>query len=227
MKTPRSQSGFSLIEIVIVMAILAVLAGTMVPMVGKTATRGKIAETRAELAALPAAVSAYFEDVGSLPPSFTDLEQNASAAAGWAGPYLIAILSASASTTSSLAMDAWNRNYAVSVTGASTLTVTSLGPNGATGGGDDIVQLVDVTPVRRTQTMNELHTINLAIQAYNSTHLPATPLPGNYPALLSALVTGGYLPGGTSTWDTDGWGAAYAPDPPGGSPVVAVASPNV
>jgi general secretion pathway protein G len=227
MNTPRTQRGFSLIEIMVVLAILAIVAGAAVPLVGKNVTRGKIAETRAELAAFPAAVSAYFEDTGALPPTFDDLQQNLAGASGWAGPYLLAMLSANASTTTSLEQDAWSRDYVVAVTGASSLTVTSHGPDGATGGGDDIAQAVDVTPVRRAQTLAELKTINAAIGAYNALNLPGSPLPSDYPSILSTLVTGGYLPGGTSAYDTDGWGSAYAPDPPAASPVVAVASPNV
>jgi general secretion pathway protein G len=227
MNTRHTQRGFSLIEIMVVLAILAIVAGTAVPLVGKNVTRGKIAETRAELAAFPTAVSGYFEDTGTLPPTFDDLQQNLAAAAGWAGPYLLAMLSASASTTTSLEQDAWSRDYTVSITGASSLTVTSKGPDGATGGGDDISQAVDVTPVRRAQTLAELKTINIAISAYNALNLPSSPLPSDYASIKSTLVSGGYLPGSTSAYDTDGWGSAYAPDPPGGSPVVAVASPNL
>ncbi len=225
MNTHRT-SGFTLIEIVIVLAVLTLLAGTAVPMLGKTATRGRIAETRAELAALPAAVSAYFQDTGSLPATFDDLQQNVSGVAGWAGPYLIAILSANGSTVTSLSLDAWNRSYAVAVTGPSTLTVSSLGPDGVPSA-DDLVQLVDVTPVRRAQTLDELRTVNGAIQAWNAVNLPDYPLPPDYPALLSALVGGGYLPAGSTAWDADGWGSAYVPDPPSASPVAAVASPNL
>ncbi len=227
MNTHRTQGGFSLIEIMVVLAILAIVAGTAVPLVGKNVTRGKIAETRAELATLPKAVSDYFEDTGALPPTFDDLQQNLAGASGWAGPYLVAMLSANASTSTSLEQDAWSRDYVVSITGASSLTVTSKGPDGVTGGGDDIAQAVNVTPVRRAQTVAELKTINAAIQAYNAVNLPSSPLPSDYPSILSTLVTGGYMPGGTSTYDADGWGSAYAPDPPAGSPVGAVASPNV
>lgn len=223
----RRQSGFSLIEIVIVLAILALVAGTAVPLAGKNVQRSKIAETRAELAALPAAVSAYFEDTGTLPPSFDDLQQDLAGAAGWAGPYLLATLSAHASSSTSLEQDAWSRDYVVSLAGASSLTVSSRGPDGVAGNADDIAQVLDVTPVRRAQTLAELRTINTAVSAWNAANLPLAPLSTDWPTALASLVAGGYLPAGTSAYDADGWGAPYQADPPGASPVVAVTSPNL
>jgi len=223
----RRASGFSLIELIVVIAILAVIAGTTLPMVGKTLTRGKIAETRGELLALAPAIGNFFEDTGSFPPTFTDLEQNVSGTAGWAGPYLKALLSAQSSTSISLARDAWNRDYIVTLSGVSALTITSRGPDGQAGSADDLVQALDVTPIRRAATLAELRTLNAAITAWNAAHpLPAT-LPVAYAALLARLVTDGYLPAGTATWNADAWGDAYVGDPAGVSPVVAVTSIHV
>jgi general secretion pathway protein G len=216
--------GFSLIELIVVVAILAVIAGTALPVVGKSLTRGKIADTRAELAALAPAIGNHFEDTGIFPPTFADLEQNASGTAGWTGPYLKAMLASQPSTTASLARDAWNRDYVVTTSGVSALTILSLGQDGAQGTADDLSQSLDVTPIRRAATLAELRTVNTAITAWNAINLPLAPLSSDYAALLGQLVGGGYLPGGSGTWDTDGWGDAYVSDPPGATPVVAVTS---
>jgi len=223
----RPASGFSLIELIVVVAILAVIAGTTLPVVGKSLTRGKIAETRGELLALAPAIGNYFEDTGSFPPTFTDLEQNASGVAGWTGPYLKALLASQPSASTSLAKDAWNRNYVVVPVGSSALTIISLGQDGLRGTADDLTQSVDVTPIRRAATLAELRTINTAITAWNSLNLPAAPLAADYTALLSQLVSGGYLPAGTSSFDSDAWGDAYEPDPPSATPVVAVTSTHL
>ncbi len=220
-------AGFSLIELIVVVAILAVIAGTTLPVVGKSLTRGKIADTRGELALLAPAIANYFEDTGSFPPTFNDLEQNTAAAAGWAGPYLKALLASQPSTTASLALDAWNRAYVVTTSGGSALTMRSLGPDGVQGTGDDLLQSVDVTPIRRAATLTELRTINTAIAAWNAVNMPASPLPANYASLLSQLVGNGYLPAGTGAYDADAWGDAYVEDPAGASPVVAVRSTHL
>jgi general secretion pathway protein G len=222
-----ARAGFSLIELIVVIAILTVLAGTTLPTVGRTLTRSRIADTRAELSAMPPALTAYFEDTDSFPPVFGDLEQNLSGAAGWAGPYLRALLAGQPSTTTSLSKDAWNRDYVVSLSGVSELTLTSLGPDGVLGSADDLVQVVDVTPVRRARSVAELKTVNTAITAWNAVNLPATPLSTSYPTLLSTLAANGYLPAGTTAFDTDGWGDPYDADPPGVSPVVAVNSSHL
>ena len=126
-----------------------------------------------------------------------------------------------------LSKDAWNNAYQVVQNGSSQLEITSLGPDATADTADDLDQVVDVTPIRRAQTLTELLTVNSAITSYNAENLPATPLSTTYSTLLSELVTAGYLPSGTTRFDADGWGDAYVLDPPASSPPVAVESTNI
>ena len=69
--------------------------------------------------------------------------------------------------------------------------------------------------------------INAAILAYNKVYIGSDPLLPSWPSILSKLVAKGFLPSGTSTYDTDGWNTPYVPDPQGVSPVVRVTSSNL
>lgn len=63
MKRPRLRtSGFSLIELLIVMIVLAVLAGIVIPRFLSTKDRAFVATLRSDLRNLTAAQAAYFDD---------------------------------------------------------------------------------------------------------------------------------------------------------------------
>lgn len=265
----RRPAGFSLLELVVVMSILAILAGAAIPVVTKSLTRSRISDTSGRLARLESAVTAYFEDTGRFPPKLLDLEQNLSGASGWVGPYLRALGAGVTGTATALDQDGWGRPYELRLDGASSLVIASLGPDGvlqstlgsSPGGGDDgkgkgsdkgkdkgkgkghdgdggagsgpkaagddLLQIVDVTPVRRRETLTELATLNAAVASWNATQLPKTPLPTDFDKLLGKLSDGGYLPKDSAPWSTDGWGSAYFSTPKGGSPPMGVASAHV
>lgn len=221
------QSGFSLIELVVVMAILTVLAGAAVPVVSKGLTRARVQETRRELDELAPALTAYFEDTGRFPPTFDDLERDGADVPGWTGPYLRARVGTSAGTSASLEQDAWDQPYSIGLVDGTALTVTSPGIDGRLGTEDDLALALDVTPVLRRRTLAELALLNQAVAAYNATHLPAAPLPRAMDDLLEALVEADLLPAGLDGLDTDAWGDAYRPDPPDQDPVVILQSQNL
>lgn len=294
----RYESGFSLLELIVVMSILAVLAGAAIPVVSKSITRSRITDTRGRLARLESAIQAYFEDTGRFPPRFEDLETNVSDVDGWVGPYLRALTAGAVGPSTDLGKDAWGRAYEVGSSGDSALYLVSLGPDGtlesragSSGGsgdlggaggsdgngkgngngdgngkgkgngkgqgdehghgsgddgggggsgsgsdggasalevsGDDLAVVIDVTPIRRRQTLAELSLLDAAVAAYNSGHLPDDPLPTKFGALLEVLSDGGYLPSDTSSWQTDGWGDAYLAKPVGSSPPMGVTSTHL
>jgi general secretion pathway protein G len=64
--------GFTILEIVIAIAVLALLAGTIVPMVGSTMADSKKAQAQSEVKAIAEAIGRYRLDVGTYPPG----EQN-------------------------------------------------------------------------------------------------------------------------------------------------------
>lgn len=221
----RRAQGFTLLELIVAMAILTILAGAAIPVYSRSMKRERTASTKAELVTLDASIRAYFEDTGVFPPTFDDLLTDEEGLDGWTGPYATPAISSGAPEDTGLATDAWGRDYEVTVVNASRLEIRSLGPDAEASTRDDLVQPVDVTPIRRAETLDELATLNAAIAAYNATHLPEFPLSSvSHAARVSSLEAGGYLPGGTSRYDDDGWGDAYVADPLGRSPVVAVTS---
>lgn len=96
-----SQSGFTLIELVIIMMVVGIIASVATMNLSETVDSAQYEQTKKELDALaiaiagdPAAYSSgaqadfgYVGDVGSLPPSLTDLVTNPGYAT-WDGPYI-------------------------------------------------------------------------------------------------------------------------------------------
>jgi len=223
--SPTSQRAFTLIEIVIAVAILAILAGAAVPMASKFFNSRARANTSAELDEIADAAREYFRDTGSLPGSVQVLVADG-ATSGWAGPYLSVSTTEPWSGATDVQVDAWARPYVFEAKGASLLELKSSGQDGELGDENDIVFSLDVTPVRREETLDQLDTLNRAIGLYNAQYLPDDPLSTKYGTLLTRLVSTGFLPD-AGPYQTDGWGSAFVPDPAGKSPVVAVASVNL
>ena len=98
----RKQNGFTLIELMVIVAILGVLAATLVPQMNGMITKAKEARTTAELVSIKNAMGGYLADVGSYPPSVQDFGRNWGDDVGlvdrtkvhvnhvisWQGPYL-------------------------------------------------------------------------------------------------------------------------------------------
>ncbi len=120
------QTGFTLIELVIIIVVLGILAAVAVPQFSNMSEASKISATQQELAVLkqaiignPAAVSggAYIDrgfegDLGFVPGRLQDLvakpdsvvNYNPISRLGWNGPYLD-------STTGDYALDAWDNGF--------------------------------------------------------------------------------------------------------------------
>lgn len=87
----RKQRGFTLIELMVVLTIIAMLAALVVPRLFKNVDKAKMQTTKAQISALESALDAYRLDVGSYPT--TELGLNAlrvrpSGMTKWEGPYL-------------------------------------------------------------------------------------------------------------------------------------------
>lgn len=221
-RAAHSSRGFTLLEIVVVVSILAILAGAAVPIAARALTSSARKATSEELVVLSRAALEYFRDVGKAPTKLAQLE--ASSAAGWAGPYLPGAMSDPVAGKSGYLYDAWSRAYALS--SSDTLTITSRAQDGELGTEDDLVLEVDFTPIRRERTLAELAILNQAIRLYNGAHQTTDPLPATWKNALAKIVAKGFLPSSTD-YRTDAWGDAYVGKPAGATPLVEIRSTHL
>jgi len=220
---PLARRGFTLIELVIAIAIVAVLAGAAIPVTAKVLTYKARKATREELQVLGDAALDCFRDTRTIPSSIANLMVD-TGAAGWSGPYLGGAVTDQLSGTSGFEVDAWSRIYRFTVSGDQ-LTIASRAEDATYGTTDDLSIVVDVGVARREETVAELKVLNQAILAYNATYLASAPLSTVWATAYSTLVTRGYLPS-YSGYLTDGWTQAYIPVG-SGSPLVELTSTSL
>jgi prepilin-type N-terminal cleavage/methylation domain-containing protein len=142
--------GFSLIEILVALALISLVAGALAPYGFRSVRAAQMEKTRTRMdAALRGLVGdpergdfGYLGDLGALPPTLDDLNDatgkpawalNASDGVGygWAGPY-----APSLATAGTALVDAWGMTF--QYTGAAQLR--SAGPDRAYGNADDLLR---------------------------------------------------------------------------------------
>ena len=87
-KKMHNQKGFTLIELMIVVAIIGILVAIAFPLYANIQARARVAKAQADARTLASAVVVYSAHVGTLPGALTDLTSATTVGGVTAGPFV-------------------------------------------------------------------------------------------------------------------------------------------
>jgi general secretion pathway protein G len=128
----RSEKGFTLIELIVVLVILVLLAAVVAPKVFNKLAKGKDQIAKIQITEIEGAIQLFSFDMGRNPTTAEGLEslvRNPGNNDSWKGPYL----------AKALPQDPWGRSYVYRCPGNNgDYDLLSFGADGTEGNEDDI-----------------------------------------------------------------------------------------
>ncbi len=130
----QRRSGFTLVEMLLVLVILATLAAVVIPKFAGRTQQAKITAAQTQIANLETSLDSFEIDNGFYPNSsdgLTALVTQPNNAQDWKGPYM----------KKGVPTDPWGNAYVYTYPGKNNQNgydLMSMGPDGKAGGGDDI-----------------------------------------------------------------------------------------
>jgi general secretion pathway protein G len=119
------QRGFTLVELLLVLVILALIAGLVLPGIIGKAESAKAKAASSQISRISMSVESFYLDTGSTPSSLDELVSEPSGVSGWNGPYI----------KNSLLKDPWGKPYKYQVPGDhGDFDIESFGADGQRGG---------------------------------------------------------------------------------------------
>lgn len=172
----RNRAGFTMIEIIVIIAVISILAGFLSPTVMKQIQRSKVAKVKTEAEALATAFSDYFADTGQWPNwdgvtnqtvdlvDYRVFYTNANNIAGWDGPYLDkgvtvngVMMVAQSGTPNTGNVDAWGNLYRVVYGRPGTARGGPRGTIGIVSGGPNrVINTSDQNVLRGAATQDDI-----------------------------------------------------------------------
>ncbi|MGA9572677.1 MAG: type II secretion system major pseudopilin GspG [Lysobacterales bacterium] len=84
----RQQRGFTLVELLLVLVILAMIAGLVLPGIIGKAESAKAKAASSQISRIEMSVQTFYLDTGTSPSSLEELVNEPSGVTGWNGPYI-------------------------------------------------------------------------------------------------------------------------------------------
>lgn len=123
----RNSRGFTLVELLLVLIILALIGGLVLPNIIGRAEGAKVKAASSQIDRLAMAVETFYMDTNSFPDTLDALVEEGNGVAGWNGPYV----------KKTILKDPWGREYVYQYPGEKgQFDIASLGADGQPGGED-------------------------------------------------------------------------------------------